>query len=107
MLGQHPETGEEVTVRRGPYGLYVQQGEAGEDEKEQAAPHLAAARAWRATRSRWNRRSACCRCRAWSGMHPESGEPIEAGIGRFGPYVRMGGGLRLARPRRRRAGGRA
>jgi DNA topoisomerase-1 len=25
------------------------------------------------------------------GLHPERGEPIEAGIGRFGPYVRMGG----------------
>ena len=27
-LGVHPDTGEEITVRRGPYGLYVQQGEA-------------------------------------------------------------------------------
>ncbi len=25
-LGHHPDTGEDVTVRRGPYGLYVQQG---------------------------------------------------------------------------------
>ncbi|MBV9758574.1 MAG: DNA topoisomerase I, partial [Alphaproteobacteria bacterium] len=25
------------------------------------------------------------------GLHPETKEPIEAGIGRFGPYVRMGG----------------
>ena len=32
-LGHHPETGEEITVRRGPYGLYVQQGENGEDKK--------------------------------------------------------------------------
>lgn len=24
------------------------------------------------------------------GLHPESGEPIEAGLGRFGPYVKMG-----------------
>ena len=26
-LGKNPETGDEITVRRGPYGLYVQQGE--------------------------------------------------------------------------------
>src|SRR5579872_3970080 len=32
-LGQHPDTGDEVTVRRGPYGLYVQQGDNGEEEK--------------------------------------------------------------------------
>ncbi|HET6306442.1 MAG TPA: type I DNA topoisomerase, partial [Rhodopila sp.] len=32
-LGHHPDTGEEITVRRGPYGLYVQQGENGEDKK--------------------------------------------------------------------------
>ncbi len=24
------------------------------------------------------------------GLHPETGEPIEAGLGRFGPYVKMG-----------------
>ena len=34
VLGQHPDTGEEITVRRGPYGLYVQQGENGEDKTE-------------------------------------------------------------------------
>ena len=32
-LGPHPETSEEITVRRGPYGLDVQQGENGEDKK--------------------------------------------------------------------------
>ena len=32
-LGHHPDTGEEVTVRRGPYGLYVQQGENSDDKK--------------------------------------------------------------------------
>src|SRR5580692_5950604 len=33
VLGNHPDTGEEITVRRGPYGLYVQQGEVTEDKK--------------------------------------------------------------------------
>ena len=36
VLGQHPETGEDITVRRGPYGLYVQQGENGDDKDKQA-----------------------------------------------------------------------
>ena len=36
VLGQHPDTGEDITVRRGPYGLYVQQGENGDDKDKQA-----------------------------------------------------------------------
>jgi DNA topoisomerase-1 len=89
VLGQQPDTGEDITVRRGPYGLYVQQGENGEDKKrkprrtslprgmdgeqitlEQALGLLALPRA--------------------IGTHPETHETIEANIGRFGPYVRMG-----------------
>ena len=72
--------------------------------RSRAAPRCRAA--WTATRSRWSRRSACCRCRATIGMHPETHETIQAGIGRFGPYVRMGAIYRLARSRRRRAGDR-
>ena len=106
VLGQHPDTGEEITVRRGPYGLYVQQGENGEDKKAQAAAAPRCRAAWTAIRSRWSRRSACCRCRARSACIPETEETIEAGIGRFGPYVRMGAVYRLAGPRRRRAGDR-
>ena len=34
--------------------------------------------------------SPCCRCRARSAKHPESKEPILAGIGRYGPYVQHG-----------------
>ncbi len=33
-LGTDPDTGEEITVRRGPYGLYVQLGEAGEGTRK-------------------------------------------------------------------------
>ena len=63
-LGHHPVTGETITVRRGPYGLYVQQGEANRKDKKPSRAAPRCRRAWTARASRWSRRSACCRCRA-------------------------------------------
>ena len=47
-------------------------------------------KASRPTTSISNGRSRCWRCRATSASHPEDGEPIIAGVGRFGPYVKHG-----------------
>ena len=33
-LGHHPQTGEPITLRRGPYGIYAQQGEADPNDKK-------------------------------------------------------------------------
>ena len=32
-------------------------------------------------------RCSCCRCRATIGIHPETGKPITAGLGRYGPFI--------------------
>ncbi len=88
-LGVDPETNEEITVRRGPYGLYVQQGEQTEDKK---------IRPKRTTLPRGMDGDALTLEEAMGllsmprtvGIHPETKEPIQVGIGRFGPYVRMG-----------------
>ncbi len=91
-LGEDPATGQKVSVRRGPYGFYIQLGEGSTDAKgkpvkpkrtslppgmspdqvglEQALGLLSLPRI--------------------IGRDPETGEEITAGLGRFGPYVRCG-----------------
>ncbi len=92
-LGRHPETGEEITVRRGPYGLYVQQGENGDDKdgKRKVKPRRTSLpRGMDGEQITLEQAIGLLSLPRVIGMHPETGEKIEAGVGRFGPYVRMG-----------------
>ena len=90
VLGAHPDTGEEITVKRGPWGLYVQQGEPNPEDKK--------ARVRRSTLPKGIEGDSMTLAQAVGllslprivGVHPELGEPMEAGLGRFGPYVKMG-----------------
>src|SRR3984957_18493844 len=88
-LGHHPETGEEITVRRGPYGLYVQQGENSEDKKVRPK-RTSLARGMDGESLTLEQALGLLSLPREIGLHPETKEKIEAGIGRFGPYVKMG-----------------
>ena len=88
VLGQHPETGEDIAVRRGPYGLYVQQGEAQGKTKPK---RMSLPRGMDGESITLEQALRLLSLPRQIGIHPETKEPIEAGIGRFGPYVRMGG----------------
>jgi DNA topoisomerase I len=88
-LGHHPETGEEITVRRGPYGLYVQQGETSEDKKVRPK-RMSLARGMDGENLTLDQGLRLLSLPREIGLHPETKEKIEAGIGRFGPYVKMG-----------------
>ena len=91
VLGTHPDTGEEITVRRGPYGLYVQQGEAnGEDKKAPKPRRTSLPRGMDGEQITLEQGLGLLSLPRVIGVHPETQEKIEAGIGRFGPYVRMG-----------------
>ncbi|HVH01437.1 MAG TPA: type I DNA topoisomerase [Amaricoccus sp.] len=76
-----------VTLKKGPYGFYVQLGAAVDGGKPRRASipkgiDPAALDLARALELLWLPRLV--------GHHPEDGAPVEAGIGRFGPFVKWG-----------------
>jgi DNA topoisomerase I len=86
-LGRDPETGLPVTLRKGPYGWYVQLGEAKDKEKPKRA---SLPKGLSPAEIDLEKALALLALPRTIGPHPESGEPITAGIGRFGPYIKHG-----------------
>ena len=87
-LGVDPVTGLDVTVRSGRFGPYLQLGETvkdGEKPKRAGLPKGVAP-----DEIDLERALALLSLPREIGRNPEDGEPIVAGIGRFGPYVRHG-----------------
>ena len=87
-LGIDPKTSMEVVLKKGPYGFYVQLGEAVGKEKPKRASipkgknideiDLSAALSLLALPRE-------------VGMHPETGKKIVSNIGRYGPYIQHDG----------------
>ncbi len=67
LLGKDPYTSEEITLRNGRFGPYLQLGEGKDGEALQACR-----RAGRPTRWTMRRRWRCCRCRATSASTPRA-----------------------------------
>jgi DNA topoisomerase-1 len=87
ILGTDPATSKVVTLRNGPYGLYVQLGEAEGKEKPKRASLLKGMTPDELT---FEKALAILSLPRELGPHPEDKEPVLAGVGRFGPYVRHG-----------------
>jgi DNA topoisomerase-1 len=78
-LGKHPETGEPISRKVGRFGPYVQLGD-GKEAKRSSIPKDIGELSldWAVKLLDLPRQV---------GLHPESGLPITASIGRYGPYL--------------------
>jgi DNA topoisomerase-1 len=86
-LGADPTTGLDVTLRSGRFGPYVQLGEAVDGAKPKRA---GLPRGLAPDDVDLARALGLLSLPREIGAHPDDGEPILAGIGRFGPYVQHG-----------------
>ncbi|MDA1097887.1 MAG: type I DNA topoisomerase [Proteobacteria bacterium] len=87
-LGEDVESGMPLTLRKGPYGLYIQLGEAVEGDKKKKKPKRVGLPA-DVSVEQLDRELAqkLISLPRVVGHHPETAKAIFAGIGRFGPYV--------------------
>lgn len=81
VLGQDPQTGEDISLRSGRFGPYVQRGE-GKEAKRAGLP-----KGWAQADMTFEKALALLALPREIGLHPETGKPITASIGRYGPYI--------------------
>ncbi|MFO1152282.1 MAG: type I DNA topoisomerase [Rhodospirillales bacterium] len=110
-LGVDPATGQPVAIRKGPYGYYAQLGETpkepegegkpkskkpkskekgGDKDKENKPKRTALPRGFDPQTIGLEQAVQLLSLPREIGIHPESDLPVTAGIGRFGPYLKMG-----------------
>jgi DNA topoisomerase-1 len=86
-LGIDPASGLPAIVKRGPYGYYIQLGHAGNGEEK--PKRITVPRGMDPESLELETAVALLGLPRTVGAHPETGDAITAGIGRFGPYIRM------------------
>ncbi|WCL55704.1 type I DNA topoisomerase [Gimibacter soli] len=83
-LGTDPKSGEAVTLRNGRFGPYLQIGEGAKGTKP---PRASIPKDMKPDAVDLEKALALLSLPREVGMHPESGQPITASIGRYGPYL--------------------
>lgn len=86
VLGHDGE--DEITLRVGRFGPYVQKGEPTEDLPK--PPRASLPKGWKPEDIDFEKAQMLLSLPRPIGQHPEDGELVEAGIGRYGPFVKHG-----------------
>ncbi len=83
-LGFDPETGLPVVVKSGRFGFYLQLGEGGDGEKPKRS---SIPKGIDAATIDLDKALQLLSLPREVGIHPETGKPITAGLGRYGPFI--------------------
>lgn len=86
LLGE--DQGDPITLRKGRFGPYVQRGDATAEQPK--PPRASLPKGWSTEDMDLSKAVMLLSLPRPVGPHPEDGEMIEAGIGRYGPYVKHG-----------------
>lgn len=86
VLGE--DGGDPISLKTGRFGPYVQRGEATEENPK--PPRASIPKGWDAASLDLDKAVQLLSLPRPVGPHPEDGVLVEAGIGRFGPYVKHG-----------------
>ena len=86
VLGE--DAGDQISLNTGRFGPYVQRGEATEEAPK--PPRASIPKGWEVATLDLDQAVQLLALPRPVGPHPEDGVLIEAGIGRFGPYVKHG-----------------
>lgn len=106
LIGKDPETGDDITLRKGPYGPYIQWGEVKAAAEAEVEPGAKPKKSKKSTTIKPKRVSLPAGLTPENvtfevamnlkslpktlGAHPETGEILSVSVGKFGPYIKCG-----------------
>ena len=87
-LGKHPKTGEEISLRAGPFGPYCQMGES--TDKKVKPKRASIPKGTKADEVTLELAVSLLDLPRQLGVDAQGGKNVETNYGRFGPYIKVG-----------------